>query len=542
MSDKINPEENGLQPLTQLSAPEELTPSLDNIIALPFNPTIRVTVASILERVQMNCKKGVTLQERRFVRALLVCGLFRLHGMENWVLQSMTLADFHGAKWHHGFPIVSVQSTKNRIVSFHLDPDIFAFLDVYVRYVRGSLPGDENPNSALVFGADSGKSSANLNCIASRFAETNQMPHYAVSDIRRAWLRAAHLDGDLEGVVGLVEAHLDMTSRFTISEDAVLNLDRMEEVAKQGAAMQHLINKGLSRINCGVVQPLVHSVEERAVANLKSKTVSSTTKIPRPSKIRAKLKKQGVLIDPLIAKSTAKHMERNRQEQFIRDWLKDRQSLPTRVRIRKFVSDNKLSRFTEKSRAVTIQNWWQPPPPSLGKRTENAAQKMVLDAMANERILHNIETEWPGLAVKTYFPGRGRGILTTVPFEYGDIVCHYHGTVISGDQARDYIRQQLKDRSADTSYLVEWKDKELKYCIDAQAEDGKQGRLINHSARHPNLKKMHRVINGNVYLLFTASEDIPVGTELLYDYGDSPGETKPDWLKAAYCPCTKCNN
>ena len=59
----------------------------------------------------------------------------------------------------------------------------------------------------------------------------------------------------------------------------------------------------------------------------------------------------------------------------------------------------------------------------------------------------------------------------------------------------------------------------LSCSIDATAESGKLGRLLNHSRRGNCMTKVIGMGN-RPYLLLVAARDIKVGEELLYDYGD----------------------
>ena len=56
--------------------------------------------------------------------------------------------------------------------------------------------------------------------------------------------------------------------------------------------------------------------------------------------------------------------------------------------------------------------------------------------------------------------------------------------------------------------------------IDATAETGRFGRLINHSRGQPNLFTKVYMLGGQPRLLLKAKLDILPGTELQYDYGD----------------------
>lgn len=59
------------------------------------------------------------------------------------------------------------------------------------------------------------------------------------------------------------------------------------------------------------------------------------------------------------------------------------------------------------------------------------------------------------------------------------------------------------------------------HSIDATAEDGRMGRLINHSAIQANvIPKVVEVKAAKVSLYCKALRDIECGEELMYDYGE----------------------
>jgi len=55
--------------------------------------------------------------------------------------------------------------------------------------------------------------------------------------------------------------------------------------------------------------------------------------------------------------------------------------------------------------------------------------------------------------------------------------------------------------------------------VDATAESGRLGRLVNHS-RWGNLHPRTVEVKGRPRLVLVAKQHIPQGEELLYDYGD----------------------
>ena len=62
--------------------------------------------------------------------------------------------------------------------------------------------------------------------------------------------------------------------------------------------------------------------------------------------------------------------------------------------------------------------------------------------------------------------------------------------------------------------------------IDATAETGRLGRLVNHSRLQPNLMtKVIQIDKQPPRLVLVAKYDVEAGTELLYDYGDRSKES-----------------
>ena len=62
------------------------------------------------------------------------------------------------------------------------------------------------------------------------------------------------------------------------------------------------------------------------------------------------------------------------------------------------------------------------------------------------------------------------------------------------------------------------------YSVDATAETGRLGRLVNHS-RNGNLITKTVPIMNKPHLILIAKEDIPSGEEVMYDYGDRSKES-----------------
>lgn len=60
--------------------------------------------------------------------------------------------------------------------------------------------------------------------------------------------------------------------------------------------------------------------------------------------------------------------------------------------------------------------------------------------------------------------------------------------------------------------------------MDATAESGRLGRLVNHS-RNGNLATRTISLDGKPHLVLIAKDDIAIGEEVTYDYGDRSKES-----------------
>ena len=60
--------------------------------------------------------------------------------------------------------------------------------------------------------------------------------------------------------------------------------------------------------------------------------------------------------------------------------------------------------------------------------------------------------------------------------------------------------------------------------VDATAESGRLGRLVNHSRSGNLITKTVSIMN-RPHLVLIAKEDIPAGEEVTYDYGDRSKES-----------------
>ncbi len=72
------------------------------------------------------------------------------------------------------------------------------------------------------------------------------------------------------------------------------------------------------------------------------------------------------------------------------------------------------------------------------------------------------------------------------------------------------------------------------HSVDATEDNGRMGRLLNHSRTKPNVKTQIHEVDNKPILYFIASKDISINTELHYDYGERNAEVIKlhPWLKS----------
>ncbi|KAK2580612.1 hypothetical protein KPH14_007728 [Odynerus spinipes] len=155
------------------------------------------------------------------------------------------------------------------------------------------------------------------------------------------------------------------------------------------------------------------------------------------------------------------------------------------------------------------------------RRSVRKSKKAVLEEKQRDietKVLKQVEE---GLEVR-YFPGKGRGVVTTRSFIKGEFVVEYIGELIDQVTAKKREKIYAQDQNAGC-YMYYFQHRNHQYCVDATAETNKLGRLVNHS-RNGNLIARIIEVKSIPHLVLTAKEDIPIGVEVTYDYGDRSRE------------------
>jgi histone-lysine N-methyltransferase SETD8 len=120
---------------------------------------------------------------------------------------------------------------------------------------------------------------------------------------------------------------------------------------------------------------------------------------------------------------------------------------------------------------------------------------------------------------------RGRYVCAGGFLPRGAYVCEYGGQLVSSTEGS--VREGRYAQAGDAlygcySYFFTHPSSRLEHCFDATAERPEYGigRLLSHGKKAPNIDVRALVLDGIPHLVLTARNDIPFGTELLFDYGD----------------------
>ncbi|XP_016348542.1 uncharacterized protein LOC107693605 [Sinocyclocheilus anshuiensis] len=179
-------------------------------------------------------------------------------------------------------------------------------------------------------------------------------------------------------------------------------------------------------------------------------------------------------------------------------------------------------------RAIAKETRWTTNVPSMGSVLLAWVPCQEPSPVANDPLLiaSVVHQKWKGLAIK-HFEGKGKGVIATMEFQRNQVVCDYHGEVVSKREGE----RRLETLTGEPSYLFFFKGKGGKpLCIDAQkfpcdCHPDKEtfGRRMNHSRRRNNVRRQIVSLNcpngPRECVLFFALRDIAVNEELLWDYG-----------------------
>ncbi|XP_034025435.1 N-lysine methyltransferase KMT5A [Thalassophryne amazonica] len=164
--------------------------------------------------------------------------------------------------------------------------------------------------------------------------------------------------------------------------------------------------------------------------------------------------------------------------------------------------------------ADTVLKAWKP----SGSMEDMPTSKHIRRLISNQK--------WKGLALKD-IEGKGKGVVAARRFVAGEVVCDYHGQVVTGAEGEEIHKNTNEE---DTAFMFFYTKDGQRMCFDAHAstctchpDQQPFGRMISHSRKKANVRpRLYTLdLDGNErdVLLFLAVRDIKDGEEILFDYG-----------------------
>ena len=120
--------------------------------------------------------------------------------------------------------------------------------------------------------------------------------------------------------------------------------------------------------------------------------------------------------------------------------------------------------------------------------------------------------------------GNGFGLVTTHAFKRGDWLVAYIGDRIDKEEAKEREKKYISE-CHDNCYMFYFTAKGKEMCIDTTHDNGRLGRLLNHSKKKPNCKANIMMCGDFPQIIMVAIMDIKENSELLFDYGDRSKES-----------------
>ena len=117
-------------------------------------------------------------------------------------------------------------------------------------------------------------------------------------------------------------------------------------------------------------------------------------------------------------------------------------------------------------------------------------------------------------------PSKGLGVLAAQQFFTNDVICEYIGQRITLEESRERLSNLTEKQGC---YILDVECRRKSFSLDATNNNGRKGRLVNHSCT-PNCKTEIRTIDNVQRVVLVAKQNIGIGEEITYNYGDRSKE------------------
>ncbi|KAL7405050.1 hypothetical protein ABVT39_023150 [Epinephelus coioides] len=119
----------------------------------------------------------------------------------------------------------------------------------------------------------------------------------------------------------------------------------------------------------------------------------------------------------------------------------------------------------EKVKAIVAKEKWEKNVPNFPDVFQAWVSLLKTATEDDEAIIKSVVEEWKRIDLKDFGEPKGKGIIATMPLSKGDVVCDYHGKLISESEGK----KMMEEKQEGMSYLFFFKGRlDTKLCIDAQ--------------------------------------------------------------------------
>ncbi|XP_042585010.1 uncharacterized protein LOC109088428 [Cyprinus carpio] len=171
--------------------------------------------------------------------------------------------------------------------------------------------------------------------------------------------------------------------------------------------------------------------------------------------------------------------------------------------------------------AAEIMKDWKPPR-SIQAPTDSKSIRQMIRKQC-----------WKGLQLMDR-EGKGLSVVTSRPFAGGEVICDFHGRLISREEGLE-IHQNNEAQAGHLFFFTNKNGQGM--CLDAHEErcdchpnKTTFGRQIKHSVKRANLSPRLHFVENEPVILFMATRDIQTNEEIRYDYGDNKRSFAGDGL------------
>ncbi|XP_030274546.1 uncharacterized protein LOC115582623 [Sparus aurata] len=464
------------------------------------------------------------------------------------VVVHMTVNEWAKRKKEEQYYVIGVKQHKtaaHQVAIFALSEEEESWFDVYFRLVRPQLlrptkkrkrdVEDESDAAERFFVSSTGRAIYNPSNDLMRLHSKYKLRSVTSQMARIAFETASKSLNDAERA--LVAGYLTHSSQ---TADKHYRMKNREHIVKGCQLLTSLVSvssaespgEGTSRESLRSREECSSHAAHHAVPSIKEPTIS-LTRLPsvNDSKTFSKAFETLLQTHPLSLNGKRPEMKKCKavskefQEKLSSHWAKKQFEMRAQHACTYF---SRRKPTKEQLQSWTSKQGWKNMAADCEKLLQNWAPSGSEDHIMDSKLIQTLvkSQKWRGLHIREC-EGKGRGIITTRRFEAGEVLCDYHGPVVTSSEGHKTHKSTTESETGYMSFFTNKKGQSM--CIDAHSdrcvchpEIQTIGRLLNHSEEKANIKPKYfsMEMDGEErdVILFLATRTLLVGEEVLFDH------------------------